>query len=134
SLAPAQNGALDISNARITFGGEFGPTRPNASLLPGDVFFLAFDIDNLKLDESGKAQYSISMDVTDAAGKSFYSMKPTDHDLIMPFGGTKLPARAYVTLGLDHPKGTYTCKINVSDRVTKMSKSVEKSFEVLDPD
>src|SRR5438105_1567355 len=118
TLAPAQNSALDISNARITFGGEFGPSRPDNRLLPGDVFFLAFDIDNLKLDEMGKAQYAIGMEVTDAAGKSIYSQKPADQDMLLPLGGTKLPARAYVTLGLDQAKGTYNCKVTVVDRVT----------------
>jgi hypothetical protein len=130
SLAPAQNADLDISNVRVTFGGEFGPTRPDNRLLPGDVFFLAFDIDNLKLDPAGKAQYSIGMDVTDSAGKNIYTQKPTDQDVVLPLGGAKLPANAYVTVGLEQAKGTYTCKVTIIDRVSKASKSVEKSFEV----
>src|SRR5438093_7606915 len=94
TLAPAQNPALDISNARVTFGGEFGPTRPDNRLLPGDIFFLAFDIDNLKLDD-GKVQFAIGMEVTDATGKTFFSQKPTEHDVLLPLGGSKLPANAY---------------------------------------
>jgi hypothetical protein len=133
TLAPAQNPALDISNARITFAGEFGPTRPDNKLLPGDVFFLAFDMDNLALDPMGKAQYSIGMEVNDAAGKPIYSQKPIDQDMVLPLGGNKLPARAYVTLGLDQAKGVCNCKVTVTDRVTKASKVVEKSFEVLEP-
>ena len=52
SFTPAQGG-LSLSNERITFGGEFGPTRPDTKFLPGDIVFIAFDINNLKADAQG---------------------------------------------------------------------------------
>jgi hypothetical protein len=130
SLAPAQNPTLDLTNARVTFGGEFGPTRPNNQLLPGDVFFLAFDIDNLQPDPVGKVQYTMGMEVTDASGKSIYKQDPTNMEQTLPLGGSKLPARAYAIIGLDQAKGSYTCKVSVIDKVTNAGKVVEKSFEV----
>src|SRR5579859_3932276 len=133
SLAPAQNSGLDITNVRMTFGGEFGPTRPDDKLLPGEVVFLAYDIDNLKLDPEGKAQYSIGVEVTNSAGKAIYSQKPMAQEITLPLGGAKLPARAFVVLDPDQPKGIYKCKVTVTDLVTKTTKVVDKPFEVLDP-
>src|SRR5262245_18626684 len=133
SLAPAQTAPLALTNDRLTFGGEFGPVRPHNKLLPGDIFFLAFDIDNLKLDPRGLVQYSIGMEVTDAAGQSIYSQKPADQDMILPLGGTKLPARAYVILRPDQAKGVYKCKVTVTDRAAKATATLEKAFEVLPP-
>jgi hypothetical protein len=133
TLAPAQNAALDISNVRVTFGGEFGPTRPNNQFLPGDIFFFVFDIDNLKVDEYGRAKYSIGMEVTDAAGKSIYTQKPMDQEALMLLGGSKLPAHAYVEIGLDQAKGMYNCKVTVTEKESKATKSVETKYEVLAP-
>jgi hypothetical protein len=133
SLAPAQNAPLALTNERLTFGGEFGPTRPNNKLLPGDIFFLAFDIENLKLDPRGQVQYSIGMDVTDSSGKAIYGQKPADQEMLLPLGGSKLPARAFVILRPDQAKGVYNCRVTVTDRMTKASATLEKSFEVLPP-
>src|SRR5579862_9260230 len=54
TLAPAQ-GALTLSGARVTYG-ELGAARPDLKFLPGDIFFVGFDIDGIKVDESGKVQ------------------------------------------------------------------------------
>src|SRR5262249_1833675 len=95
------------------------------------VYFLAFDIDNLRIDEMGTVRYSIAMEVTDSAGKSIVSEKPGDHDVTLPLGGSKLPAHAFVFLGPDMVKGTYNCRVTVVDRATKASKSMDRSVEVL---
>src|SRR5262249_38091375 len=66
SLTPAQNDGLTLSNARTTLGGILGPRRANNDYLPGDVCYMAFDIENLKLAADGTAEYAIGMEVTDA--------------------------------------------------------------------
>jgi hypothetical protein len=133
TLAPAQGAPLTISNDRITFCGEFGPSRPNAKFLPGDLFFLAFDMENLKMDGSGKVQYSMGMEVFDSTNKSIFSVAPTNHEEYYPLGGGKVAARAYFDISTKWAPGMHTCKVTMTDRVNGASKTLEKPFEVLPP-
>jgi hypothetical protein len=130
SLAPAQDGPLTISNERITFCGEFGPTRPSNKFLPGDTFYLAFDVDNLRTDTSGVAKYSMGMEVTSATGQKIYQQAPAKQELVLPLGGNKMPARGYVNIDLSTPPGVYTCRLTVTDLSTNAAKNVDKVFEV----
>lgn len=131
SFSPAQGG-LTLSNERITFGGQFGPTRPDARFLPGDVFFLVFDMNGLKQDQVGHVEYSIGMVVTDPQGKVIFEEKPTDQQSLIPLGASKFPARAFFGIGLDL-RGKFNCKVTVTDKSTSAAKSIEKEFEVLPP-
>src|SRR5207248_1050493 len=71
-LAPSQPaGALSLKNVRVTYG-ELGAPRNDDKLLPGDLYFIAFDIEGIKVDAAGKVSYSMAMDVTDKAGKSIF--------------------------------------------------------------
>src|SRR5262249_53477904 len=133
SLAPAQTGPLAVTNARMTFCGEFRPARPASKLLPGDLFYLVFDIENLKPDAEGRLQYAMGVQITDAAGKAVYTEKPVDNQTVLLLGGTKLPARVWWIVATDQAKGTYTCKVTVTDRQAKVTKTLEKQFEVLPP-
>jgi hypothetical protein len=132
SMTPAQAGSMTLSNPRINYG-ELGSPRPDNKLLPGDVFFLSFDIDGIKVSPEGRVKYGMAMEVTDSTGKSIFKQMPVERDDFLPLGGTKLPARAYVSVGPDQPAGTYTCKVTVSDLSDKekqVSKSIEQKFEV----
>jgi hypothetical protein len=131
ALAPAQTPSLAITNDRITFGGEFGPVRPSNKLLPGDVFFLAFDIENLKIDGQGRANFTMGMNVTDASGKSVYEQKPTKQETVLPLGGNKLPARGFMATHIDMPAGLYNCRITLTDLANNESRTLDKPFEVL---
>src|SRR5579871_2034129 len=138
-MGPAQertglgsSGQLNLSNVRVTFGGQFGPTRPDARYLPGDVFFMVFDIEGLHADAQGKVQYTIGMSVADATGKVVFEDKPTSKEAVIPLGPAKWPAMANVIIGPDM-KGTFTCSVTVTDRVTNESKKVDRSFEVGEP-
>jgi len=135
SLNPGQasDGSLRLSNARITFGGEFGPVRPDNRFLPGDLFFMAFDIEGLKPNSQGQVEYLMGMVVTqDNANKVIFESPPSPQSMILPLGATKLPARAFVLLGLDL-RGPCTCRVTVTDKTTRVTKSVEQKFVVLDP-
>lgn len=132
TTTPAQAGGLSLSNPRITYG-ELGSTRPDSKLLPGDIFFLSFDIDGIKVNEAGRVKYGMAMEVTDATGKSIFKQMPVERDDFLPLGGTKLPARAFVSVGVDQPAGTYTCRVTVTDMSDKdkpVSKSLDQKFEV----
>ncbi len=56
SFGPAQGG-LDFVNDRITFGGEFGPVRPDNRYLAGDLFYVEFDIAAPKADPQGPVHH-----------------------------------------------------------------------------
>jgi hypothetical protein len=132
SMSPAQAGSMTLANPRITYG-ELGSKRPDNKLLPGDIFFLSFDINGIKVSDSGRVKYGMAMEVTDSAGKSIFKQMPVERDDFLPLGGTKLPARAFVSIGVDQAPGTYTCKVTVTDLADKdkmVSKSLEQAFVV----
>lgn len=135
-IAPAQPaGSLNLTNPRLTYG-ELGGTRPDGKLLPGDILFIAFDIEGITINAEGVATYSMGLEVTDAAGKSILKQEPADKTDFVPLGGTKIPGRAYVLAGYDQPAGAYTLKLTVSDKgaagTAKPTKTLEKKFEVAD--
>jgi hypothetical protein len=132
TMTPGQGAGLTLSNPRITYG-ELGSTRPDNKLLPGDIFFLSFDIDGIKVNEAGRVKYGMAMEVVDATGKSIFKQMPVERDDFLPLGGTKLPARAFVSVGVDQPAGTYTCKVTVTDQSDKdkpVAKTLEQKFDV----
>ncbi len=129
-VAPAQPGNLKLTNVRMTVG-ELGPTREGSKLLPGDVLFIAYDIDGLTIDGAGVAKYTMAMEVTDGAGKLIFKQDPRDLQDFVPLRGSRLPARAFITVGLDQPQGSYNCKIAVTDPKTKATGNLAVKFEVL---
>lgn len=134
AIGPAQPaGTLQLSNVRITVG-EFGPTRPDSKLLPGDILFVGYDIDGLSIDGDGTAKYTIAMTVLDGAGKPFFKQDPQAFDWPIPLRGNKVPARAFVTIGLDTEPGNYTCQVTATDTKTKATNSLSIKFEVLKRD
>lgn len=133
TLTPGQGSdTLSLSNPRATHG-ELGPLRTESKLLPGDIFFLAFDIEGIKVSNTGQVRYGMVMEVLDSTGKSIFKQPPVERDDFLPLGGTKLPARAFVSIGVDQPAGTYVCKVTVSDLANKekpVTKTLEQKFEV----
>src|SRR5215213_8440061 len=90
ALAPAQPGGLQLTNVRLTVG-ELGPARTSTKVLPGDVLFIAYDIDGLSVDKEGKAVYTMGMDVTDATNRTVFKQDPQPADKalneVLPLGG-----------------------------------------------
>jgi hypothetical protein len=134
ALAPAQpSGGLELKNVRLTVG-ELGPTRPNSKLLPGDLLFIGYDIDGLTIGPDGVAKYTMAMEVLDAAGKPIFKQDPRELMDFVPLRGNRIPARAFVTIGLDQEPGAYSCRITVTDPARKASNSLTVKFEVLKRD
>jgi len=129
ALTPAQAGGLQITNVRTTYG-ELGAIRTDTNYLPGDLFFLAFDVEGLTIGPDGKVSYEMAMQVLKGT-KEIIPPKPAARDEYLLLGGSKLPSRAYVILEPNQEPGTYTCKLTVTDRVSKATKTLEKSFAVL---
>jgi hypothetical protein len=130
--SPAQGGELELRNIRATYG-MLGPTRPDGKILPGDIFHLAFDIENIQVSNTGEAQYGMAMEVTDANNKVQFKQDPVQLTALNTFGGRSLPAIAHVKIGRDQPPGKYTLKVTVTDRASKKSNSFSRPFEVAAP-
>jgi hypothetical protein len=132
SLSPAQGSGLTLGNPRLTYG-ELGTTRPDNKYLPGDICFLSFDIEGLKVADTGMVRYSIAMEVFDSSNKSIFKQQPVEQDGLLPLGGSKLPGRAYVSIDLAQAPGIYTLRVSVIDMAPKMKepKTIEQKFEVL---
>lgn len=132
ALVPAQQPAaatLTFSNIRTTHG-QLGGVRQVTTLLPGDGYYVAFDIEGIVVDAVGRVSYTMAMEVTDKTGKPIIKQDPAERKDYAPLGGGKIPARAYIDLAHDQPPGEYTMKVSVSDKLGGASKSIEQKFTV----
>jgi len=132
SLTAADEDKLSLTNVRTTYG-VLGQARPDTKYLPGDQFHISFDIDGLKPDESGKVLYAIAMEVTNGKGKVLFKQEPQAHEAVNSLGGNTLPAFASLRIGLDEPPGDYKVKITVTDRATRATGTLTRSYTVLRP-
>jgi hypothetical protein len=125
-----QAGAFNLTNARTTYD-TFGTPRADTKFLPGDKIVLSFDIEGIQPASTGKVLYSIAMEVTDSKGVVQFKQSPRDQETTLALGGNRLPAFASLQIGTDQPPGDYTVKVTVTDRVTKASKTLTKTYQVL---
>jgi hypothetical protein len=102
--------------------------------MPGDTGHFTFEIKNLKLDDSGKASYSIAMEIRDTDGKVVYEQRPYNSVARNFFGGTTLPCSAHIDIPLDMKPGAVDWKITVTDRTTKKSATLEGKGKILPAD
>ncbi|MBP3957772.1 hypothetical protein J8F10_21175 [Gemmata sp. G18] len=133
---PAQPaGNLKFTNVRTTIG-ELGPARENNKLLPGDILFIAYDVEGITIDDKGNAEYTMTMEVVNAAGArvlpppSEPKPEPRKTAEFFPLRGNKMPGRVFVTVGLDLAPGNYTCKVSITDTKSKASTNIDVKFEV----
>jgi hypothetical protein len=70
------------------------------------------------------------MEVKDAANKTIFKQDPRELVDFVPLRGNVLPARAFITIGLDQDPGAYTCRITVTDPKTKAKDTLAAKFEV----
>src|SRR5258708_3099542 len=127
---PAQTGKLALINVRPTYG-ILGQERKSTQVVPGDFYFVSFDIHNLQIKDNGPVEYSVAIEMTDKDGKSQFDTKPQDLQALAPLGGARLPAYAKADIGLDTKPGEYTFTVTVKDRASNMSAKFERKFEVV---
>jgi hypothetical protein len=135
ALTPSQGaGGLQLNNVRNTYG-ELGGTRPEGKVLPGDVLFVGFDIEGITVGPDGNVDYTMAMEVLDKANKQIFKQDPAQKKDFLPLGGNKLPARAFVTIGLDQQPGEYNVKLTVTDNLNpaKPTQTFTRKFEVAPP-
>jgi hypothetical protein len=131
--------AVDIKNVRPCWG-PFGATRYKAECLPGDIFFITYDIDNLAIDkETKKVSYTTKLELfegdKDAAekGKPIFS-NTTPNEAIPALGGGRMPGDLHVTMPMNQKAGKYTIKLTIQDKIGKDGKAFHYTFDVLPAD
>lgn len=132
-LPAAQDNALELTNPRTTYG-YLGAPRPKEGMLPGDKAHFTFEIKNLKLDEAGKASYSIAIEIRDADGKLFFEQRPYNSVARNFFGGATMPCSAHVEVPHDAKPGIVDWKVTVKDRSTKQSAVITGKGKILPAD
>jgi hypothetical protein len=129
----AAPGALTLENVRLTHG-VLGPVRTSDKVLPGDRLCVCFDIQGIKVDDSGKVQYSTALEVVNAAGKSVFKQDPRNLETAASLGGNRVPCFSFVNIGAAQPPGQYTLKVTVADRAGGGQAMLTRTFEVLPKD
>jgi len=133
--APAQEGQLELKNARVTYG-ILGQERKDTTYLPGDLVVLTFDIEGLKMTDDGQVKYSMSLELYDHTKKQVVFKKdPVDTLAVNTLGKSRLPAFALTELGTDAAAGKYTMTVVVTDVFNKDKKNrptaeLKRDFEV----
>ena len=119
--APAQAGSLNLTNVRTTYG-ELG-AAPHRQPLPARRLLLPRlrHRRDLTVSPEGKVSYAMMVEVNNKAGQVRSSSKTSRSRAtsFSPLGGNRLPGRAYVFAQTGPGTGQYTCKVTVTDRVTK---------------
>jgi hypothetical protein len=133
SLAP---GDVKLSSPRMTYG-ILGEERKDTKLLPGDVLFLAYDIEDLTVAADGKIEYAIGLKLFSKKDpkKAIFTQDPQDLASVNSLGGNRRPAFAQVEIGTDTTPGQYTVEVTVTDRGggKKASATLTYDFEVAKP-
>ncbi len=130
-FAPAQADTLEVKGARFT-NGLFGQERADSKFLPGDVVFLMFDVEGLKVDKNGRVLYSVATELTlKGKAKAIHKRDPEDLQALLHLGGSRLPSWHRSVLNPDTQPGSYTLKITLTDRVAKKTVLLTRTFEVV---
>jgi hypothetical protein len=132
SFPLAQTGSLKLKNVRPVQW-TLGYARPNAQVLPGDLYVVAFDITGLKVRDDGLVRYSLGLDLLNAEGKSQFKSDPGGLEVVNTLGGDSLPAFARAVVGTDTPPGQYTMKVTVKDLSAETEETLVHKFEILRP-
>jgi len=133
SLTPAQKGQLQLTNIRPTYW-VLGQERKENIVLPGDIFVVSFDIENLKVQPDGVVKYSMGMELNmKGKAKPEFQKEPMPLETVNILGGSRLPSFARAVTGPDTVPGEYTLKVTVTDRAANQSQVLTQSFQVVPP-
>jgi hypothetical protein len=132
AAVPAESG-LSLTRVRSTHG-LLGPSRQDETLAPGDILFICFAIDGMRVDDEGKVRYSMAIELSDASGKRVFRQVPKEQEARASLGGDSVPAYARLDVGLDTSPGDYRMKITVKDLASGQEQSLSRDVKVLSKD
>ena len=133
-VPPLQTGKLELTNVRATYG-LMGVSRPDFTILPGDMLYIAFDINGLQTDQDGRLRFGTALEVEDSKGKSIFkedlgAMPP----IVALLGGPRVPHTVMISTGLEQAPGVYRAKITVHDYQSKKDATITKDFTLSQPE
>jgi hypothetical protein len=131
--ATVRDSSLTIANERMT-NGYLGSVRKDEEFLPGDICFLAFDVQGMTFDAAGKASYSLSMEVQNEKGETRFKQVPNKLQAHNYLGGGTLHSTAHIQVPLEAKPGVYTVRLTVEDRATRATRTLERKGKVLPAD
>jgi hypothetical protein len=124
---PGVSAALEISNVVPRYG-PLGAVRAKLECLPKDVIIITYDLADLTVDaKSGKAKYTILMELLNAEGKVLSTDKNT-YEPMLQLGGGKMPGDLVVQVGAKQAPGKYTIRLTVTDELDKVKANAGKQF------
>jgi len=138
-LSSGPAAALEITKVRSVYG-PFGGARPVNKFLPGDMIFLAYQIDGLTMEaDTGYVKYDIKIEVIDSSDKVIFKRENNPTQLHLHLGGARVSERAQVALGVEQAPGKYSLRVTVTDlgagkEKAPPAKSFTYDFEVLKRD
>jgi len=129
--APQGASAVEIKNIRPCYGPPLGATRTNLKLVGGDVLFITYDIEGLKLDDkTGRVGYQTSLEVLDPQQKSV-TKSDTTNEAIPHLGGNCMPGDITIQTVPSQPTGKYTIRLTITDQNAKDKATKDINFELI---
>ncbi len=132
-LATAQT--LDIVNIRPCYGsnGAARAVAKNPKLVPGDILWIDFAIDGLKVDpKTNKVRYDTTLEFFDSKKKSLLQRK-NQNEAVLQLGGNRMPGDMHVGIGDTFQPGSYTVELTVEDKLAGTKVSISYPLEVIPP-
>lgn len=133
-LAAGQDTKLAIGAPRATYGYLGAPRPVGRGTMPGDTLYFTFEIMNLKLNDAGKASYSIAIEIRDDHDKLIFEQKPHNSVAQNFLGGNRLPCSAHIEVPLEAKPGTVHWKITIKDRAADKVATLAGKGKVLPAD
>lgn len=132
-FAAALGQDLEIANPRATYG-YLGATHPVVEgRLPGDTVFFTFDLKNLKLDDTGRAMYSMFVEVLDERNRPLFKLGPTNSVAQNYLGGNSMPVSAHLEIPVESEPGAFLFRVTVTDRATSKNAVFQRKGKILPP-
>src|SRR5262249_53007225 len=88
-------------------------------------------VKNMKLDDKGRASYSILVEGLDHKGKLAFRLGPHNATAQSYLGGNTLPCSAFLEIPTEMPAGDYTLRVTIEDRQGKQKTTFEGKGKVL---
>jgi hypothetical protein len=131
AVVPGQAQTLKLTNPRFLYG-PLGSERPSTKILPGDSFYLAFDIENAKVNmATGKIRYDMKLELVDSQDRPIFKRDNVNQEALNAFKSSRHPSYATVVIGGDQKPGKYRMRVTVTDRLSKQKATLTKEFQVV---
>jgi len=131
SATPA-SADLEIENVQAALG-RLGPERKSTEYYPGDEVYFRYLVTGAGVDEVGKVDCSLAVDLTGPDGKTIATQSYLAQG-ILAIGGASFPGSASMVLPDKSAPGPYKLSVKIKDKQQNEEASFERILKVLPPD